>query len=83
MIDPGWLGVILLAIAPLPQLYRLFKTGKGKDVALWTYVCVVSGVVCYLIHAIMINDLVFTVSNSINLCLNGTILVYLIRKRNG
>jgi len=81
MIDPGWLGVFLLALAPLPHLRSLFKTGKGKDVAIGTYLLVVAGVVCYLIHAIIIEDTVFIVSNSINLVLNTIVLILLLRGR--
>lgn len=81
MIDPGWLGVLLLAFAPLPQLRRLFKTGQGKDVAIGTYVCVVAGVICYLIHAIIIKDTVFITSNAVNLALNSTILIMLLKRK--
>ncbi len=81
MIDPGWLGVVLLALAPLPQLRRLIKTGNGRDVAIGTYGLVVAGVVCYEIHAILIKDAVFITGNAINLALNSTILALLIKGR--
>lgn len=79
MIDPGWLGFVVLLTAPLFQLRKLLKTGTGRDVAIGTYLAVELGVICYFIHALIINDLIFTISNGVSILMNGVILVLLVK----
>ena len=77
----GWTGVALgLLVAP-PQLYKIIRTGKCNDISLLTYAALCLALICYLIHAIHIGSLVFTVAQSINLVTNSVILVLLIRNR--
>lgn len=77
----GWTGVGLgLLVAP-PQLYKIIKTGKCNDISLLTYTALCGALICYLLHAIYINSIVFTVAQSINLATNSAILVLLIKGR--
>ena len=77
----GWLGVALgLLVAP-PQLYKIIKTGRTKDISLVTYIFLCLALVCYLIHAIHIQAMVFIVAQAINLTTNTAILVIMIRNR--
>lgn len=77
----GWIGLGFgLLVAP-PQLYRMIKTGKSNDVSLMTYVFLFLTMTGYLIHASYIGAVVFIISNSINLTINGTILILLIRRK--
>ena len=77
----GWVGVSLGAFIGVPQLIRILRTKSTEGISLGTYIILVLAVSCYLIHAISINSIVFTVSNSANLLVSGTILILLIRNR--
>lgn len=77
----GWAGVLFGLAVPIPQLKRIIKGQTIEGVALGTYCFLILCLICYLIHAIHINSIVFTVAQSINLSTNGTILFFLIRRR--
>jgi len=77
----GWLGVFWgLLVAP-PQLYKIIKHKTVNGISLLTYVALCCALVCYLIHAIYIGSLVFTVAQSINLTTNSVILIMLLRRK--
>ena len=81
MIDPiiGWMGVTFgLLVAP-PQLWKIIKTGKSRDISLMTYVCLCLALCCYLFHAIYIRDVIFITAQSIGLVINSTILILMLR----
>jgi len=79
----GWLGVLFgLMVAP-PQLIKILRTGSTQGISLATYSFLCLALVCYLIHAIYIHSIVFTIAQSINLITNTAILIYLVRCRNG
>ena len=71
MVDPGWLGLALGVLVPIPQLYKIYKTRKVGDIAIWTYLILVIALSCYLIHAIIINDPIFIIAQGINLLTNS------------
>ncbi|AII58725.1 hypothetical protein X792_04985 [Dehalococcoides mccartyi CG1] len=75
----GWLGVCIGVVVPLPQLIRIFKTGKVANISVLTYALLVVTITCYLLHAIKIGDAVFTVSNAFNLLTNSLVLIMLVR----
>jgi len=77
----GWIGVAFGLLVPLPQLKRIIKGQTIEGVALGTYGFLILALVCYLIHAIYIQSLVFIVAQSINLSTNGAILFFLIKRR--
>lgn len=77
----GWLGVAFgLLVAP-PQLLKIIKTGKTDGISLITYTALCMALMCYLLYAICIKDPVFITAQSINLSVNGAILVLLIKKK--
>jgi len=79
----GWLGVAFgLMVAPF-QLYKIIKSQRVDGISLHTYIFLCCALVCYLLHAIYIKSIVFTVAQSLNLITNGTILIYLLRRRWG
>lgn len=71
----GWVALIFGIAVPIPQLYRMIKTGKSKDVSSLTYVFLVLAMTGYLLHAIYIHAVIFIVAQSVNLTLNSVILV--------
>jgi uncharacterized protein with PQ loop repeat len=77
----GWLGVAFgLLVAPA-QLWKIIKTGKTDGISLITYMALCLALLCYLLYAIAIRDTVFITAQSINLSVNGAILIALIRDR--
>ena len=79
----GWAGVAFVTTCSIPQLIKIIRTGRSRDVSAATYLLLVVGMFCYLIYAIHIEDTVFTVSNSIGLVSNGTILALKVRANGG
>lgn len=77
----GYLGIVFgLLVAP-PQLIRIIRTRKVKDVSLYTYIFLVCAVSCYLYNAIYIGSLAFTITNGVALIVNSAVLILLIRLR--
>ncbi len=76
----GWLGVAFGFLVGPAQLWRILRTGKVEGISLMTYVFLCLALVCYLIHAICIKDMVFIVAQSVNLCVNTIILCRLLKK---
>ena len=77
----GWFAVFFGVMVPLPQLYRMIKTGKSKDVSMLTYVFLCIAMTGYLILAISIGEWVFIVAQSLNLITNSVILSIKIRRK--
>ena len=77
----GWVGVAFGLCVPIPQLVRIIRTGEVGSISLGTYSFLCCALICYLIHAIYIDSIVFTVTQSVNLTTNTIILILLIRRR--
>ena len=77
----GWVGFSFgLFVAP-PQLWRMIKTKKSRDVSLTTYVFLFIMMSGYLIHAIYIGAPVFIAAQIWGLLINGAILTILLRRK--
>ena len=77
----GWLGILFGLMVGPAQLYKLYKTKSANGISLATYVFLCAALVCYLLHAIYIHSLVFTIAQSINLSVNSVILFVLLKHR--
>lgn len=77
----GWIGVGFGLAVPIPQIIKIIRTKSLNDISKHTYIFLCCALVCYLLHAIYIKSLVFTVAQAINLTTNGVILGLLMRKR--
>ena len=78
----GWLGVAFgLLVAP-PQLIKIIRTNRVDGISLTTYCFLELALVCYLAHAIYIHSAVFATAQSINLLINGAILILLLRRKS-
>lgn len=74
----GWLGVAFgLLVAP-PQLYKIIRYKRTKNISRLTYGFLILTMMCYFAHAVYICDWPFMVSNGLNLAVNGAIFGYLI-----
>jgi len=75
----GWLGVGFgLLVAPA-QLIRILRTKCTTGISITTYLCLCLALVCYLVHALYIQDAVFITAQAVNITVNFTILVLLVR----
>lgn len=76
----GWAGVGFgLLVAPA-QLWKMLKTGCVDGISKVTYTFLCLALVCYLIHAIHIQDAVFITAQAVNITVNFIILVLLFKK---
>ena len=62
----GFLGVLLIQVSMLPQIYRTYKTRSAKDVDLAYLTILLIGLALLLSYAISITDLVFIVGNTLS-----------------
>ena len=79
----GWVGVGLGMLVPIPQLIKIIKTRRLSDISLGTYTLLVLCMCCYLVHAIHIKSAVFTTAQAVNLSVNSTIWIFLLKHRLG
>ncbi len=74
----GWLGVVFVMMVSPAQLYKILTTGVIEGISLYTYLFLTLGVTCYLIHAVHIKSVVFTVAQIANLIPTTWILIILV-----
>jgi MtN3 and saliva related transmembrane protein len=60
----GSAGSILLALAFLPQCYRILNTRHTKDISLYYLAILVSGSLCFAIYGYAIGDPIVFILNS-------------------
>ena len=77
----GFIGIGLGVCVPIPQLLKIKRTGVIDGISVKTYIFLCFALASYLVHAIYIDSLVFTVAQSVNLATNSVILGLLVRKR--
>ncbi len=77
----GWIALFFGILVPLPQLYRMIKTGRSRDVSLTTYVFLCLAMTGYLLHAIYIGAEVFIVAQAFNLTTNSIVLSILVKRK--
>ena len=72
----GILAAILTTLAGLPQLIKLIRTKKSKDLSLTMILMFVIGILLWLIYGIMLIDLPLIIANSFAIIIQSTILYY-------
>lgn len=75
----GWIGVIIGIIVSLPQLIKSYREKSTQGVSKRTYQLLFLTMSCYLTRAIAIREMIFIVSNAINLIITALVL-YLFKK---
>ncbi|MBI4085256.1 MAG: PQ-loop repeat-containing protein [Candidatus Liptonbacteria bacterium] len=79
----GFLGTALAIIAYMPQIIHLLKVHCSAGISRFAYAMWLVASAFLLIHALMINDKVFTALMGFNLAANTLIFLYAnIYKRN-
>jgi len=72
----GLLAGTLTTIAFLPQLIKTLKLKETKDLSLWMYIILCTGVFLWLVYGLLIKDLPIIAANGISLILGSIILFY-------
>jgi MtN3 and saliva related transmembrane protein len=70
----GYIAGILVVISLLPQVIKSWKTKSTKDISLLRYVIYVTGLILWIIYALIINNGPVAVMNSVGLILALSIL---------
>jgi len=70
----GYIAGILVVISLLPQAIKSWKTKSTKDISLSRYVIYVTGLILWIIYALIINNGPVAVMNSVGLVLALSIL---------
>ena len=81
----GVIGLTLDILVAPTQLLYLLKTRQVSGIFIGTYIFLVGAMLFYLLHAVLIHDLIFTIAMSVSLVTDLIILVLLLkwRKRSG
>ena len=70
----GWGAAITAGLARLPQIYKLYKTKKGDDISLKTYLVWTLHTILFVIYAILQKDIILTIMGCNGFIQNCTIL---------
>lgn len=75
----GFLAGFCTTIAFIPQVIKVWKTKRTRDISLVMFVTFTFGVLCWTIYGIFISNLPMIIANAITLILASLILVAKIR----
>lgn len=75
----GYVAGILVVISLLPQVIKTWRTKLTRDISLWRYIIYVTGLILWIIYAVIIGNGPVAVTNSIGLVLAIIILYFKVR----
>ncbi|MFV0394356.1 MAG: SemiSWEET transporter [Coprobacillaceae bacterium] len=75
----GIIAACLTTLASVPQVIKVVKSKDTKAISLGMYTMQVMGVLLWLVHGLMINDIALIGANTITFVLTLIILVYKIK----
>ena len=79
----GYLGIILIQAAYIPQLWRTIKTKNTDGLSPWFLAMVWLGIALLQVYSYHLNDLVYIISNWFGLINTGGLIFLLYRgKKN-
>ncbi|MBS7232112.1 SemiSWEET transporter [Flavobacterium psychroterrae] len=73
----GLFAGICVTISVVPQIIKVWKTKKVKQISLKTFGILTFGLLIWIIYGIIKNDLPIIITNCVSFCLN-LIMVYFI-----
>jgi MtN3 and saliva related transmembrane protein len=73
----GLFAGICVTISVIPQILKVWKTKKVKQISLLTFSVLTFGIAIWVVYGILKNDLPIIITNSISLLLN-LLMVYFI-----
>jgi MtN3 and saliva related transmembrane protein len=59
----------------LPQLVKIIQTKSTRDISLWMYVVITTGILLWLIYGLIIGSVPVIAANSVTLVISATILI--------
>jgi MtN3 and saliva related transmembrane protein len=65
----------------LPQLVKIIQTKSTRDISLWMYVVITSGILLWLIYGLIIGSIPVIAANAVTLVISATILILKLRYR--
>jgi len=71
----GLSASILLPLTPLPQLWKIYKTKKTKDIALWYILLQILANTCFLIFGILKTEIFVIIPNLALIIMNFIIIL--------
>ena len=71
----GLLAGVLTTISFLPQVLRIWKLKETRDISLWMYIILCTGIALWLVYGLYKNDLPIIIANGISLILTSSIVV--------
>ena len=75
----GFLAAILTTVAYLPQVIKTWKTKSAGDLSLGLFLILTSGVFCWLVYGILIQNWPILIANLITFLLTGSMLWFKLR----
>jgi len=77
----GLSAATLTTISFIPQVIKVWKTKKTKDISLRMYIIFCTGMALWLIYGIMLKEIPIILANSITIILASIILFFKIRHK--
>jgi len=77
----GLIAGICTTIAFLPQIIKILKTRHVKDISLWMYVIMTSGIFLWMVYGILLGRVPIILANGISFVLCLTVVITKIRYR--
>lgn len=77
----GWMGMVLIGGAMMPQLVKTIKTKAIENLSIWTYIAYLVGCVIWLIYAILLNSPSLISLELVCIFQAGTIAYLILRER--
>ncbi|MEP1033203.1 SemiSWEET transporter [Ekhidna sp.] len=77
----GFIAAFLTTISFAPQALKTIRTKNTEGISLVMYILFTSGIFCWLIYGLYLDDLPIILANSITLILSATILIMKVKYR--
>ncbi|WP_394774221.1 SemiSWEET family sugar transporter [Flavobacterium sp.] len=74
----GLFAGICVTISVVPQIIKVWKTKKVKQISLKTFGILTFGLFIWIIYGIIKNDLPIIITNSVSFCLNLMMVYFII-----
>lgn len=75
----GLTAGMLTTVSFLPQVIKTWKMKETKDLSLWMYIVLCTGIMLWIVYGVLIKDLPLIVANSFSLVLASIILFFKIK----
>lgn len=71
----GYCAAFTSTVGFLPQTIKAFKTRHTKDISLWMYIILITGLTLWLLYGIFSNDYPIIIANVVTLLLIIPVLI--------